>query len=289
MANTAFYQHNEKNNDIPIYIKEFEHSFFDFSFHYHSDYEIMLIENGSGKQIVGNSISNYQNSTLLFLGKNLAHGWKSIKKDEADTILTHCIYIQFCDDCLGNDFFLSPEMDKANELLKLSNFGLHITGKCMEDVSVLMKEMVNQKGLSKIITFLRIFETIKKNPEYSLLCESDYSPSRGGKRDKRLQDIYQYLFENFSEEISIDIIAEKMDMSKSAFCHFFKKHTGKSFSLKVNEVRVNQACHFLTSSDISITQICFECGFQSVSYFNKTFKEITGYSPSSYRNEYTKW
>lgn len=288
MSSNAFYQHIEKNNDIPIFIKEFEHTFFDFPFHYHPDYEIMLIENGSGKQIVGNSISNYQNSTLLFLGKNLAHGWKSIKPANDET-LTHCIFLQFGEDCLGSNFFQLPELEKANAILKQSNYGLQITGKCMEEVSLLLKEIVHQKGLSKVVTFLRIFEILNKNPEYHLLCDSDYLHPTGSKRDRRLQDIYQYIFENFTEEISFEKIAEEMEMSKSAFCHFFKKHTGVSFTLRVNQIRVKQACHFLTNTDTSITQICFECGFQSISYFNKTFKDILGYSPSNYRRVFTKW
>jgi len=288
MAKTAFQQHIEKNSDIPIFVKAFEHGFFDFPYHYHADYEIMLIENGSGKQIIGNSISNYQDRTLLFLGKNLAHGWKSVKRSEDDESLTKNVFIQFREDCLGNDFFQSPEVVKANEILKLSSYGLQITGKSMDLIADLMKEMVNQKGITKVISFFQIFDTLINYPEYRLLCNTDYVPSSGGKKDAKLQAIYKYLFENFSEEVSIDFIADKMGMSKSAFCHFFKKYNDCSFSLKLNQMRVKQACYYLSNSELPVTRICYDCGFQSISYFNKTFKEITKYSPSQYRDEFSK-
>jgi AraC-like DNA-binding protein len=289
MTNIAFQQQiTEKNSDTAIFVKAFSHPFFDFSFHYHPEYEIMLIENGSGKQIIGNSISNYQNRTLLFIGKNLAHGWKSVSRDESDKTLTEAVFIQFGDDFLGNDFFKSPEMVKANEILELSRYGIQITGSCMDKISGIMKDMVEQKGINKVISLLQIFDTLIKNPEYRLLCESDYMPSAGSKRDMRLQEIYHYMFENFSTEINIDKIANKMGMSKSAFCHFFKKHFGRPFTFKLNQLRIKQACYYLSNTNLPITQICFDCGYQSISYFNKMFREISKYSPRQYREEFTK-
>ncbi len=153
--------------------------------------------------------------------------------------------------------------------MKLSNFGIHITGKCKDSIVKLMKEMVTQKGLKKIITFFQIFDELIENREYTILCESDYVPSTCCKKDLKLQAIYQYLFENYSEEVSINIIAQKMGMSESAFCHFLRKYNDCSFSQKLTQMRVNQACHYLSNTELSITHICYECGFKAFPILTK--------------------
>ena len=80
-------------------------------------------------------------------------------------------------------------------------------------------------------------------------------------------------------------VAELTSMTVPAFCRFFKKITGKTFTQFVNEYRLTHAAKLLHEAQISITDICFECGFNNFSHFNKQFKKFTGKSPSKYRNE----
>jgi AraC-like DNA-binding protein len=72
-------------------------------------------------------------------------------------------------------------------------------------------------------------------------------------------------------------------MAEPSFCRFFKKNTGKTFIEFLNEFRITHACKLLAESDFSITDICYECGYNNFSHFNSYFKKITGKSPSEYR------
>jgi transcriptional regulator GlxA family with amidase domain len=74
-------------------------------------------------------------------------------------------------------------------------------------------------------------------------------------------------------------------MTVPAFCRYFKKVTGKTFTKLVNEYRVVHATKLLSESQMSITEICYECGFNNFSHFNKLFKEFTGKSASKYRGQ----
>ena len=74
-------------------------------------------------------------------------------------------------------------------------------------------------------------------------------------------------------------------MSKEAFCRYFKKVTGKTFTKMVNEYRIVHATKLLSESDKSITDVCFDCGFNNFSHFNKLFKEFTGKTALQYRKE----
>jgi transcriptional regulator GlxA family with amidase domain len=100
--------------------------------------------------------------------------------------------------------------------------------------------------------------------------------------------IYKHINENFKEHISLDEISEIASMTVPAFCRYFKKVTGKTFTKLVNEYRVVHATKLLSESQMSITDISYECGFNNFSHFNKLFKEITGKSASKYRGEMKK-
>jgi transcriptional regulator GlxA family with amidase domain len=102
--------------------------------------------------------------------------------------------------------------------------------------------------------------------------------------DRRFQKVYSYLIENYQQDISLKTVSGIANMTPNAFCRYFKNVTRKTLVESVRELRINHACQLLRNTVKPINDICFESGFGNISYFNKTFKDATGYTPLHYRN-----
>ena len=126
---------------------------------------------------------------------------------------------------------------------------------------------------------------LAKSEDYTILNADGYAFETELQDSTKLDTIYKHINENFKEHISLDEIASVATMTVPAFCRYFKKVTGKTFTKLVNEYRVVHATKLLSESKMSITDIAFECGFNNFSHFNKLFKEITGKNASAYRKE----
>ncbi|MEM8765568.1 MAG: AraC family transcriptional regulator, partial [Bacteroidota bacterium] len=97
--------------------------------------------------------------------------------------------------------------------------------------------------------------------------------------------VFNHVKQNFKEDISLDEMADMVSMTVPSFCRYFKKITNKTFTQFVNEYRLVHASKLLAEQPMSITQVCFESGFNNFSHFNKSFKAFTGQNPSEYRNQ----
>ena len=104
-----------------------------------------------------------------------------------------------------------------------------------------------------------------------------------GKYKKAVLKSAQYIDENFSKSLTLDEIASKAGYSKSHFCYLFKSVMGKTYIEYLNEVRVSAAKRLLTETEMSISEIAYEVGYNSGANFNKNFKLITGVTPTSIR------
>ena len=136
-----------------------------------------------------------------------------------------------------------------------------------------------------MLSFLKILQKLAKTKDYSLLNVQDFGVEIYQQDNDRVDRIFKYITNHFQEHISLDEIAELVNMTPPSFCRYLKKVTGKTFTALVNEYRIVHASKLLTEKPTSITDICYESGFNNFSHFNKLFKNTTGKSPSAYRNE----
>lgn len=121
--------------------------------------------------------------------------------------------------------------------------------------------------------------------DYILLNADGIAFETNPQDSEKIKIIYKYINANFQDHITLEEIADKVSMTVPAFCRYFKKTTGKTFTQMVNEYRIVHATKLLNESQMSIADICYECGFNNFSHFNKQFNEITGKSASQYRKE----
>jgi len=105
------------------------------------------------------------------------------------------------------------------------------------------------------------------------------------KTSDRLQYIFSYVEEHYSEDISLDEIARNVHLTRNYFCRFFKRETGITFIEFLNKYRCKEAGKLIRDTDMTITEIASSVGFKNLSYFNKTYKKFSGDTPSKNRRQ----
>ncbi|MBE0653730.1 MAG: helix-turn-helix domain-containing protein, partial [Bacteroidales bacterium] len=254
------------------------------AWHYHPEAELLLITKGYGKRFVGDSVEDFGIDDLVLLGKNLPHAWISdpVFYEPGTRKFCKSIYLQFNPDVFGEFIQRIPEIKTIHELLNFSERGISIHGQMREEVIRMVKRMPGQQGIYRFLDLINILELISKC-ELRPLSSKDYLTTRFYSKSTRINHVHEYIMENFKQEIPLKTAADIACMNESSFARFFKIQTGKTFSGYLNEVRLDFACRLLQGTELSITRIAYESGYNSLAYFNKRFREMTGSSPQKYR------
>ena len=251
---------------------------FETPWHYHDEYELVLIIKGKGKQFIGNHISDYSEGSLTFLGPNLPHFFR---KEEPQAI-GGSLVIHFKEDFLGKSFITIPEMQKIKLLFERSKMGIEFFGETRKTLIAKMNEMLELQDIERLICLLSVLSILADSSEFDLLSSPEIS-GQNNKDSDRLNKVFNYIMTNFKEEIQLEEVAEIANMSYSGFCRYFKNRTKKNFSLFVNEIRIGYACKRLMESEISVSNICFESGFNNMTNFNEQFKKIVKCTPYQFQ------
>ena len=258
--------------------------------HYHQELEINLILKGSGTRFVGDNIQSFTDEDLVLVGSNLPHVWKNdaVYYEGLPELYADVINIHFLPDFAGKDFFQMPEMQAVSDLLERSKRGIRFKGKCKKAIKEMMVNMQGQPDGEKLLTLLQILNLMAHSHETEMLSTSGFSKAYKDSNLEKINRIYDYIINNFSHEISLAQVASLAHMNEAAFCRYFKNATKKTFTQFVNETRIGYACKLLIDGNLNVSQICYECGFNNISNFNRQFKRITGKTPQAYQVEYRK-
>jgi AraC-like DNA-binding protein len=256
--------------------------------HFHPEYELVLILKGEGRRFVGDCIDDFCAGDLVLLGPNLPHVWINsedyykVNKD----VFADIVVIHFLEDAFGHNFFALPEMENVKILLQKSSYGISIGGATGEKVSSMMVEMLLADPSKKLIGLLHILDLVSKNTlEQKLLSRENYAGRTMDKHYDRLKNVFQYIFENYYRDISLKDVANIANMSKSSFCRYFKQVTSKCFSDYINEIRIGYAKKIISTESKPVYEVAYQCGYNNPSYFNKQFKKYVGKTPLEYLTE----
>lgn len=252
--------------------------------HIHPEMELVYVNGGSGKRHIGNQLSYFSNGDLIFIGANLPHfGFTDrLTGNRSETIL------QMREDFLGEHFFSIPEMAPVKKLMERARRGIAFHGKTKRLIGAQIEKLVESDPYDRLLKVLAILRQLASSEEYTLLNIDGFVLEIEPRDHDRINRVYQYVRNNFQRPITLDEIADQVSMTEPAFCRYFKKISGKTFTKFVNEYRLVHASKLLSESPANITDICFDCGFNNFSHFNKQFKLFTGKSPSDYRKELKK-
>ena len=249
--------------------------------HFHPEMELVYVNKGKGKRHIGTHISYFNNSQLVLIGSNLPHiGYiDRLTTNGSETL------IQFMPDFLGKDFFKIPEMLAIGALFERAKKGIRFNIEIKQRIGAKIERLVDLQGAYRITSFIEILNDLATTNDYTLLNANGFAFETVPQDSNKIEIIYKHINDNFKEHISLDEVSNLVSMTVPAFCRYFKKSTGKTFTKLVNEYRVVHATKLLAEINMSVTNISFECGFNNFSHFNKLFKEFTGKSASIYRSE----
>jgi AraC-like DNA-binding protein len=276
------------SGDSSFAVQEFRSGYFNIPWHFHPEYELVYILESEGKRFVGDKIGNFQPGDLVLLGPNLPHWYRNDQVYYTDDpqLQAASIVVQFTIDFLGDTFLFTPEMAKIHQVLQKAQRGLEIYGSLREKIVGMMLEIRSLKGMDRLLQLLAILNLISKSEKYHVLSNKGPSVGINENDPKRINKIYEYVMNHFKEPISIEEASDLIHMSPSTFCRFFKKRTRNTFTYFLNEVRISYACKLLIEEDLSITEICYESGYNNISYFNRQFKAHKKLTPQAFRTEY---
>jgi AraC-like DNA-binding protein len=269
-------------------VKYLEEKHFDPLWHAHSEYQLFIVLKGTGTRFIGDSIKSFKPGELIFTGPHLPHVWRN---DEAyfhtkSGLRASGIVIYLNENFLGEHFLEKEEIVVLKKLFTKSLRGLEFYGAAKQEVIALMKELTELEGLASVIHVLRIFEILSRTKEYRYISSRMYGDTLDQHEADRLNKVYEYVFENFRKKIRLQDLAELLHMTPTSFSRYFTMKNNKSFSRFISEIRIKHACKMLTESDESVSHICYSCGFDTLSNFNKQFREITMRRPTEYRREF---
>lgn len=252
--------------------------------HFHPEYEIVYISKGKGKRHIGNHISYYEDGDLIFLGPNLPHlGFtEGHFKDQVEVV------VQMKEDFLGKEFLNVPEMREVHHLFERSRKGIIFHGQTREWAGAQLRAMAHMEPFERLMELIKVLRVLGQTEEYSSLNADGFAFEVQAQHLDRIQEVYEYVEAQFQQEVTLDEVSRRVNMTVPAFCRYFKRLTGKTFTHFVNEVRVAHACRLLNNEHLSIAAVSFDSGFNNLSHFNKQFRLVVGTSPRAFRQNLRK-
>ena len=248
--------------------------------HYHHEVELIYINRGSGKRYIGSHMSYFKHGELILIGARLPH-YSFTEPFKPEQIKTS---IQMKEN-FGPLFTEMPEMAPTKQLMVRAKMGISFSGETKNNVGKKIETLQQFEGFDRFLKILEILNDLAVSEEFTILNAQGFLVEVSPQDNDRLNSIYNFIRENFKRSITLSEVAEQANLTVPSFARYFKKLTGKTFIQFVNEYRLVHASKLLAEMPTSITDVCFESGFNNFSHFNKSFKQYTGKSPSEYRKE----
>jgi len=273
------------NPQESFYIGIFQDHIDKTRWHYHQEFELSFITEGSGKRIVGDSIEEFHPGDLIFIGPRIPHVWLSdeshIRQHSGRTL--ESVYLLFNQEILPLGLTTLPEFSQVRKAVNLSERGIRITGHTLNEVSRIMLQLPYMNSMKRLMFFYEIMDLIGKSESFSFLASPDYVKTKFETTNTRINRIHEFLMKNYQNEIDLEEVAEIVHMAPASVCRFFKSSTGLTVFEYLNKIKIDYSCQLLLNTDQNIVDISYDCGFNNLSHFNKQFKKFIGKTPTEFR------
>lgn len=259
-----------------LHIKGVPISELNWQYHYHSEVEIVCVKTGKGTRHVGYHKSHFEDGALALIGSNIPHsGFGLNATDPHEEIV-----VQFKEDILAlpeNE----PEAQSIKKLLEISRYGVLFSSKVKENIIPKLESMSQAEGYRRFLLLMEILFDLSKTDDFELMNTEVMPYTIVSRNRTRLEAVFTYVENGYQNDIDIMQAAELANLTKPAFCNFFKKATSLTFVEFVNRYRIDKAC-ILLSQEKSIAESCYATGFNNITYFNKIFKKYTKTTPGQF-------
>ena len=271
-----------------FYIVERYKKEFTYPLHVHKEYELNFIENGAGVvRVVGDSVEKIGDYELVLVGgSEVEHVWE---QGDCRSESIREITIQFSPDLFSESLLARNQFDSIRKMLAQARYGLVFPLKTIMKVYSMFDGISSEeKSFAQVTRLMGILYELSVSEDVRTLSTSVFAKVPQQPDSRRVSKVKEYINDHFREEIKLHDAAGLVGMSPAAFCRFFKLRTGKTFSEYIIEIRIGNASRLLIDTTRTITEICFECGFNNLSNFNRIFKKKKGATPKEFRNHYRK-
>ena len=253
--------------------------------HFHPEYELVLNIKSNGTRIIGDSVELFDQYDMVLIAGNIPHCWNYYVQDNT-LPENHGIMVHFKLESLGDAFLSQHELHNLRELFNEAERGIVFSVEDARKAEKHLVQMIHNKGIDKIIDFFNALNIMCMSDKRSFLCSENYKLVFDERGNKRMTDVYTYIRENYFKPISLEKVSKIARMSPVSFSRYFKINCGAGFIEYLNRVRTNKACYLLRETEYQVHDIAVECGFGSISNFNKQFRKTEGISPRDYRAQF---
>ncbi|MEJ5048322.1 AraC family transcriptional regulator [Chryseobacterium culicis] len=247
--------------------------------HQQETWELSYIITGSGVRIIGDIVENFSKGEVILIPPNIPHCWsfdESVHDSKGNieniTIVFENVFLENCKN-------IFPELMNSISELQSNENAVSFKNELLERLQTLMTSMIDQNSIERLSSFIQLLELISYCKEMQIVGR----PVSENKKEKKLQEIYLFILNNFQRNITLEEISRSVGMQKSSFCVFFKKMTGKSFFTYLTEFRIESSCQMLLKTKLSVAEICIASGFSDIPYYNRVFKKIKNIPPTQFR------
>lgn len=249
-----------------------------YYWHFHPEIELVYVEADKGIRHIGDHISTYEESDLALIGSYIPH----LNFDYGVKTIVETVVVQFRQHFYEDSFYKQPEMQLIYDLMERAKTGIAFYGTTKNKAGELLKKLNGLPSFDQLLLLIQVFQILATSNEFTLLHTRPIAAHAVIKEQERMHVIYKHVEAHFQKPIKISEIASIVNLSEAAFCRYFKKATKLTYTDFVNQYRINHAKKLLMQN-ANVTEACYDTGFESLSYFNKIFKKITGENPSAFR------
>ncbi|GGZ24829.1 hypothetical protein GCM10007049_16550 [Echinicola pacifica] len=254
---------------------------FDAPYHFHPEMELTLIIESSGIRYVGNNISDYLPGDLVLLGTNIPHCWKN------NSVAGHSsksLVLQWREEIIADQ----PWFKDIRQLCHQAQRGLYLLPEYRKAVTEGMFKVLNSSKTEKYLRMVELLHYLATEVKFEVLAGASYSYDLSSATTDRLQKVQNYVKNHFHEKIKLADVAGHLHMSEQSFSRFFSKTWHKPFFVFLNEYRINIASRLVLETDKQMTEIAYDCGYESLAFFYKQFKKFKKHSPLEFRKMFQK-
>ncbi|HEV8287255.1 MAG TPA: AraC family transcriptional regulator [Chitinophagaceae bacterium] len=273
------------SHDKTILVQEDVLPYFYPHLHRHEEIQLTLILKGEGTLLVGNSMHSFRANEAYLIGANMPHVFKSDDSYFApgNTKEIHTLTIFFNAKGKLASLFDLPELKNVYSFFSTHYSGFRIPEHSFTEISAKILSIKYSSGMDQLMQFFQLLKSLTALENTSPLSPDVLPKTFSDHEGMRISNIYNYIMQHYNRDLTLEEVAAAAYMTPQAFCRYFKKHTRVTFVTFLNEIRINEACKkLLDGSYDSVSSVAFNCGFNSITNFNRVFKSTTGKSPREY-------
>lgn len=258
--------------------------------HQHPEWQLTWIKEGKGQLMVGDYLGRFEPGDIYLFSANMPHVFRSDPEyfSEQGNKQSLGLTLFFDFEALGKHIWEVEEFSPLQLWLLQIKGCYQVKGLTNSQIQEELLHFGKKEGLDKLMGALRILRQMQQSQGQGMLLlnklipQKNYTETEG----KRMGQVMSFILAESHRTVHLQEVADLANMSKEAFCRFFKERTGKTLTEFLSQVRIHHACQLLQETDFSVSQIAYQSGFQNLSYFNRAFKKFRGETPKEFREKF---